>query len=678
MAARQVTGQLPQGAGYAIILGFGALFVSIVFLISRWAAKHHNEVQGSEMFTTAKRSIKSGLTAAAVVSSWTIASTLLSSTTWSYSYGVAGAYFYGAGALTVIAIFVMSAIELKRRAPAAHTFFEVSRVRYGRGGHIVFMAYSTLYCIINCVNILIGGSAVFSAMTGMSQIAAIFLLPCGIVLFTLSGGVKAVIITDYMNTIFIHCTVLAGVFVAYARPDSVLGSPEKVWELLKEAAIRAPVPGNAGGEYLTMRSNDAILLGIILWCAIFGCTIDVQLFQKSITADPAATLPGYIIGGVAWFSIPFCLATTFGLSARAMEFTELLPRAITPTEIAQGLTFPIAAGAMMGKAGLILVLIMVFMACTSGFSADTVSIASVYIHDVYKGYFNKNASGKQLVHMSHLAVAVWSLLMAVIATGISRTAIGVNYIVTCIGIFCGCAVFPFYATLLWKKQSKLAVIWSPILGSITSISSWLGSAHALFGEVTISSKSQVMPLLIGNVVSVLSGIIFSVAITYIFGADQFDWSLLQTNIHTSNDMDVRGMTARQVEEQAQAETISPEMDALLRRGTRKAVLATIIFFISMMVLWPLPMFGTSYIFSKGFFKGWVVSEQEIAYRKTLANVYQAITFIWAWGAALVITLLPLWQSRLTVLLFVKTCFRLKVIAQDDMSIDQEIIEQDRK
>jgi hypothetical protein len=120
-----------------------------------------------------------------------------------------------------------------------------------------------------------------------------------------------------------------------------------------------------------------------------------------------------------------------------------------------------------------------------------------------------------------------------------------------------------------------------------------------------------MPLLIGNVVSVLSGIIFSVVITYAFGADQFDWSLLQTDIHTSNDMDVRGMTACQVEEQAQAERISPEMDALLRSGTRKAILATIIFFLSMMVLWPLPMFGTSYIFSKGFFKGWVVSFPKI-------------------------------------------------------------------
>ncbi|KAG4284567.1 hypothetical protein FPRO06_08946 [Fusarium proliferatum] len=201
------------------------------------------------------------------------------------------------------------------------------------------------------------------------------------------------------------------------------------------------------------------------------------------------------------------------------------------------------------------------------YNADTVSIASVYIYDIYKGYFNNKASGKQLVRMSHFAVAIWSLLMAVIATE--------------------------------AKQARRNL--APILGSITSLTSWLGSAHTLHGEVTISSTSQVLPLLIGKVVSVLSGIIFSVAITYAF------------------------------EEQALAETLSPEMDALLKRGTRKTILATIIFF--------------------------------------------AITFIWAWGTALVITFLPLWQSRPTLLLFVRTCFGFETIAaQEDMSIDWEMTE----
>ena len=59
----------------------------------RMLARFKNEVQGSEMFMTAKRSINTGLIASAVVSSWTVAATLLTSCTWTFSYGVSGAYF---------------------------------------------------------------------------------------------------------------------------------------------------------------------------------------------------------------------------------------------------------------------------------------------------------------------------------------------------------------------------------------------------------------------------------------------------------------------------------------------------------------------------------------------------------------------------------------------------------
>lgn len=89
---------------------------------------------------------------------------------------------------------------------------------------------------------------------------------------------------------------MAGLFITYTNSD-LLGSPDVVYDRLREAAKIAPVPGNAGGEYLTMHSQDGVLLGVVFWCAVFGTTIDVQLFQKAITADPTATLPGYMIGG---------------------------------------------------------------------------------------------------------------------------------------------------------------------------------------------------------------------------------------------------------------------------------------------------------------------------------------------------------------------------------------------
>lgn len=50
----------------------------------------------------------------------------------------------------------------------------------------------------------------------------------------------------------------------------------------------------------------------------------------------------------------------------------------------------------------------------------------------------------------------------------------------------------------------------------------------------------------------------------------------------------------------------------------------------------MPLYGTRYIFSKPFFRFWIV-----------------FTFAWAFIAALVITLLPLWQGRETMLAIAK-------------------------
>ena len=131
-----------------------------------------------------------------------------------------------------------------------------------------------------------------------------------------------------------------------------------------------------------------------------------------------------------------------------------------------------------------------------------------------QAYINPTTSGGKLVRMSQFAVVVWSVAMAIIATGISTTTIGVNYLVTCMGCFTCCAVFPIYSTVLWKRQNKIAVVVAPVLGSITAIASWLGSAYALEGSVTVDTTSQILPLVIGNATSLLSGAIYSIVCTF--------------------------------------------------------------------------------------------------------------------------------------------------------------------
>jgi len=57
-------------------------------VFTTWVLKrYNNELQTSEMFSTAGRTVKSGLVASAVVSSWTWAATLLQSSSVAFRYG---------------------------------------------------------------------------------------------------------------------------------------------------------------------------------------------------------------------------------------------------------------------------------------------------------------------------------------------------------------------------------------------------------------------------------------------------------------------------------------------------------------------------------------------------------------------------------------------------------------
>ena len=231
--------------------------------------RYQNEVQTSEMFSTAGRTVKSGLVASAVVSSWTWAATLLQSSGVAYRYGVSGPFWYASGATVQILLFATLAIEMKRRAPNAHTFLEVIRARYGVYTHLVFTVFGLMTNILVTAMLLTGGSAVVTSLTGMPTAAACFLLPVGVVMYTIAGGIKATFLTDYVHTVMILIIIFIFAFTAYTTNVN-LGSPRKVYDLLVEAAKRHPVEGNAGGSYLTMRSKEGAIFFVINIVGNFG------------------------------------------------------------------------------------------------------------------------------------------------------------------------------------------------------------------------------------------------------------------------------------------------------------------------------------------------------------------------------------------------------------------------
>ncbi|KAL7269869.1 urea active transporter [Rhizina undulata] len=624
---------LSQGFGYGIVLGLGFAF-SLGMILTTWALKRYkNEVQTSEMFSTAGRTVKTGLVASAVVSSWTWAATLLQSSGIAYRYGVSGPFWYASGATVQILLFATLAIELKRRAPNAHTFLEVIRARYGAYTHITFAVFGLCTNILVTAMLLTGGSAVVTSLTGMHTAAACFLLPVGVIIYTLFGGIKATFLTDYVHTVMILVIIFIFAFTTYATSD-ILGSPSKVYDLLIEAAKAHPVEGNAGGSYLTMRSREGAIFFVINIVGNFGTVFcDNGYYNKAIAASPASALPGYVIGGLSWFAIPWLAATTMGLACLATEgypSFPTFPNRMSDADVSAGLVLPNAAVALMGKGGAACTLLLIFMAVTSASSAELIAVSSIFTYDVYQTYINPKATGKKLIYMSHACVVGFGFAMAGFSVGLYYIGVSMGYLYLLMGVIVSSAVLPASLTLLWSKQNVWAATLSPILGLACSLTAWLVTTKVQYGAITVATSGQNNPMLAGNIVALLSPFVFIPVLTLAFGPDNYDWKSMKA-IRRGDDHDIA--EAENVDlELVPGESNNPDAEALEQKQLEKAAwiarTITAVMTLALLVLWPMPLYGTGYQFSKKFFTGWV-----------------SVGIIWLFFSSFCVGIYPLWEGR---------------------------------
>lgn len=177
--------------------------------------------------------------------------------------------------------------------------------------------------------------------------------------------------------------------------------------------------------------------------------------------------------------------------------------------------------------------------------------------------------------------------------------------ITCPGIF------PLILSILWRKQSRVAVIASAYLGLATGLAVWLGTAHNFYGAVTVASTGQTLPCMYGTVASAFSPLLYSVLITYL-GPEDFDWTSLSK---TSLAVKAVDAVSENIEDQAKSDgktelSKKPQItevnegyeDAAQttgRRWSRYALFWAIATFLGHWVLWPLPMYAAKFLFSKG-------------------------------------------------------------------------------
>ena len=614
---------LDESIGWFIVVGLGMVFAGIISAEIKLEEKYLGHTQNSEWFNTAGRIIKTGLTAAAIVSAWTWAATLLQSSTVAYLYGISGPFWYAAGATIQVLLFGILAIELKRKAPDAHTFLEIIRARFGNGTHKIFLGFALTCNMIVTGMLLLGGAAVVNGLTGMDITIAAFLIPVGVMIYTLVGGLKATFVADYMHTVIIYTVIITFVaMVFFISP--MTGGIEGMYNKLAEAAVLKPVleptfvpgePGNAMGAYLTMASAGGLIFGVINIVGNFGTVfVDQAYWQRAIAAQPSSTVRGFLLGGMCWFSIPFTLATTMGLTAVALNV------ALTPEQVQLGLTVPAAASVLMGPIGAIMVLVMLFMAVTSAGSAELIAVSSLITYDVYRTYKNPNATGKQLLKVSRTVIVIFGLGMGVLAGILLGMGLSLGFVYLAMGILIGSAVIPIALTITWSKTTRAGAVAGALIGVMGSLLTWTSvAASEANGVIDISSLGGAFPMLYGNVVAILLSGLICVVVS-LAQNKKYDWNNLNTQMSiVESDMSDK-MKAEIAARAQDEETLKKAYKFSLKGGGILTIICV--------VLWPLPLYFSGYVFDLSFYSFWV-----------------GIAIVWVSCASFLIICMPIYEAR---------------------------------
>ncbi|KAJ6008217.1 hypothetical protein N7540_012193 [Penicillium herquei] len=294
----------------------------------------------------------------------------------------------------------------------------------------------------------------------------------------------------------------------------------------------------------------------------------------------------------------------------------------------------------MGDGGAFAVLLMVFMAVTSAMSSETVATTALLIYNFYHAYINPKATGKQLLRVSTYIIPLFAIFAASVATGLNHAGFSVSFLITVSGILVDSAIVPMACTIMWSKQSRIAVIASPLISSVAGIMAWLLTAQSNEGGITITTLSANLPLVAGNVCSLCAPLVLTPLFTFIW-PENYDFEKFKQirpiGEYSEGDAEYVPPTAEAI---AAAEEHEAHNSKLLLRARNLAIWLSIAMTLIYLILWPIPMYATSYVFSKGFLKGWVV-----------------VVFLWAFFAASVITLLPIWESRQSLVRFAQYVFR---------------------
>lgn len=402
--------------------------------------------------------------------------------------------------LVIVAIFFMP-VYLKNRI---YTMPQFLKTRYNETVALIMAVFWLfLYIFVNLTSILYLGTIAINNLTGGGNFHLIMIGLGFFALIITLGGMKVIGYTDVIQVLVLIAGGLITTYIALTLVSEKFGLGKDALagfnQLLKSA------PGHfdmifdkpAAGATQQQVNNYSSLPGLAMlaagmWIAnlnYWGC--NQYITQRALGADLKTARTGILFSAFLKLLMPV-LVVLPGIAAYVLyQNGELQTQMLTNGEFREDNAYSAILGFLpTGLKGLSMAALTAAIVASLAGKAN--SISTIYTLDIYKKYFKKESSEKNLIWMGRLVV-ITSLIIAIIVNWNDTLGIGgkggFEFIQKYTG-YISPAIFPvFLLGFFWKKTTSkgaiagiiggvvLAILFDKFLPGIAGNETWLYTAY---------------------------------------------------------------------------------------------------------------------------------------------------------------------------------------------------------
>ena len=448
-----------------IVSALSVMLLSFGFFIGKRIKKNSNE------YLYAGRNVGLALSTATLIAAWVTGNTTMSAPEQGYTIGILACFGYATAGLS-LCIFAPLALRIKKIMPHGCTSGDFVRCRYGKAVWVVFLLISAWYFVGFLMTQAMAGGILLQSLSGLEYHIGMVLIMVVCTIYTLKGGLKAILSTDFIMAMLILVMLLVTAVLAFFK-----FSPAQVYD-----GVMASKP-----ELMNVLSGVGIMyLGtnfLFATAEIFHSNI---WWQRIYAAKEKVAFRSFILSGLIWTTVP--------IIAGSLAFVAVAEGYVVPQV---NMVFPIVVSKLLGPVGAVLVLIIIYSALASTVSSVLTASSNLLVQDIYKRAFKPNATDEQIVKYVRYTIVGMAVVTVILVWNQPASMYQVLYLTgSAVAATIWPIAFGIYNSHVNKKAVFVAMLCSVGLGLIAyfTISSYAAPVvSALVGLVIITVGTKLSP-----------------------------------------------------------------------------------------------------------------------------------------------------------------------------------------